>query len=218
MSPMDGSGEAVGGFAVVDVETTGFSPSTDRIVEVAVVSLTPTGEEEGTFSSLIDPGCDPGPTHVHGISAGMLVGAPAFVEVLPYLAGRLTGRVVVGHNVDRFDLAFLSGECARVGGPCVVPDGLATIDTLELAQRHLGLRGKARLVDCCDHFGICWADHHRALGDAQVTAVLFRAMRVRLGDRLLGTAELLDAARSVHWEGTATVAPPVHGRIEPVAT
>ena len=45
----------------------------------------------------------------------MLAGAPTFAEVHPYLAGLLSGRVVVGHNVDRFDLAFLLAECRRLG-------------------------------------------------------------------------------------------------------
>src|SRR5664279_659055 len=50
------AGEHPPGFAVVDVETTGFSPEQEQIVEVAVVILSPTGEEVDTFCTLVDPG------------------------------------------------------------------------------------------------------------------------------------------------------------------
>jgi DNA polymerase III epsilon subunit-like protein len=197
------AGEHPPGFAVVDLETTGFSPEQERIVEVAVVILSPAGEEVDTFCTLVDPGRDPGPTHVHGISEEMLVGAPSFAEIHPYLADRLSGRVIVGHNVDRFDLAFLWSECRRAGGEALVPGNVATVDTLRVAQLHLGLRGKARLVDCCDHFGLSWDDHHSALGDTRVTASLFRSMREHLGDGPLGIAELLLAARACTWPGAS---------------
>jgi DNA polymerase III epsilon subunit-like protein len=212
-----GTGEATAGFAVVDVETTGFLPEAERIVEVAVVELDPSGHEVGACCTLLDPGCDPGPTHVHGITAAMLDGAPTFGQLAPYLAGLLSGRVVVGHNVDRFDLAFLRAEFARTGHPDAMPAVLPTVDTLVLAQVHLGLYGKARLVDCCDHFGLTWVDHHSALGDARVTAALFGAMRDALGDEFLGIDRLLAAALRCPWSGPAAPAPDLRPRPEPVA-
>jgi DNA polymerase-3 subunit epsilon len=208
---VDDCGEHRPGFAGIDVETTGFSPIVERVVEVGVVVLDPHGAEVGSFCTLIDPGRDPGPTHVHGISAAMLEEAPTFAAVHPYLAEQLAGRVVVGHNVDRFDLAFLRAECHRAGAP-VVPTGTATVDTLLVAQAHLGLRGRASLSDCCDHYGLSWADHHSALGDARVTAALFRSMRTQLGDSLLGIADLLARARRSAWPGPLGLAPVARGR------
>lgn len=214
---VEGTEEREPGFAVVDVETTGFSPECERIVEVAVVTLAPSGEEVGAFCTLIDPGCDPGPTHVHGISAEMLDGAPTFAGIHPFLADQLSGRVIVGHNVDRFDMAFLEAECRRAGSGSSVPDGVPTVDTLRVAQLHLDLRGKARLVDCCDHFGLTWEDHHSALGDARVTAALFRSMREQLGDDLLGITELLIAARGCAWPGATGIRPATRGRATSLA-
>ncbi len=193
------SGSRGTGFAVVDLETTGFSPRDDRIIEIGVVELDLEGRETGAFSTLVDPGRAPGPTHVHGISPAMLTGAPTFAAIHPDLAARLSGRVVVGHNVDRFDLAFLRAECGRVGGRRLVPGAVPTLDTLAVAQRHLGLRGRARLAQCCEHFGLSWDDHHRALGDARVTAALFRSMRDQLGDVALGLPTLQDRAAGVTW-------------------
>ena len=63
--------------AVVDVETTGLSPwRHDRIVEIAVVLLSPDGEIEDEYESLVNPGRDVGPTSIHGISASDLIDAP----------------------------------------------------------------------------------------------------------------------------------------------
>ncbi len=201
------------GFAVVDVETTGIAPDEERIVEVGVVLLGPDGEETGSWSTLVDPGCDPGPTFVHRITPGMLQGAPTFAAIQPYLADRLTGRVVVGHNIDQFDLAFLRAECDRAGGPGLVPGALATVDTLCVAQSHLELRGKARLVDCCSHFGLSWDDHHSALGDARVTAALFRSMRAELGDDVLGIDTVLALAGGTSWPGASPEPPAVQVRV-----
>ena len=200
------------GFAVVDVETTGFAPEEERIIEVGVVVLDHAGDEVGSFCTLVDPGRDPGPTHIHGIDASMVTGAPTFTGIWPYLAGLLSGRVVVGHNVDRFDLAFLRAECRRSGGEDAVPGPLPTVDTLSVAQHQLGLRGRATLVDCCAHYGLSWADHHNALGDARVTAALFRAMRKELGDDLLGLAQ----GRPGYpvWPGASAVAPVLLARTD----
>jgi DNA polymerase-3 subunit epsilon len=196
------------GFAVVDVETTGFNPDVERIVEVGLVVLDPSGQEVDSFCTLVDPGRDAGPTHIHGITDTMVAGAPTFTGIQPYLAALLSGRVVVGHNVDRFDLAFLRAECRRSGSDGLVPGPLPTVDTLWVAQHHLDMRGRATLVDCCTHFGLSWEDHHSALGDARVTAALLGSMRGRLGDDRLDLHRVLDEAQRAVWPGGSD-APPV---------
>ncbi len=192
---------------MVDVETTGFSPDHERIVEVGVVVLDPDGRETDSFSTLIDPGRDPGPTFVHRITPRMLMGAPTFADVRPYLAGLLSGRVLVGHNVDAFDLVFLRAECARAGGAALVPGSVASVDTLCVAQERLSLQGTASLVDCCAQFGLSWDDHHSALGDARVTAALFRSVRAHLGDDALDLAAVLATATGTSWPDASTVPP-----------
>ena len=152
------------GFAVIDVETTGFSATNDRIVELAVVVIDPAGVEVDAFCTVLDPGCDPGPTHVHGITAAMVKGAPTFGHVHPFVAELLSGRVIVGHNVGGFDLGFLRAECHRYGGDRLMVGEVPILDTLTVARTRMGLCGKAKLVDCCDYFGLTWDDHHSALG------------------------------------------------------
>ena len=71
------------GWVVVDVETTGFRPGHARVISLAALALDPEGRVEHSVVSLLNPGVDPGPTHVHGITPGMLVGAPSFAVVHP---------------------------------------------------------------------------------------------------------------------------------------
>lgn len=203
------------GFAVIDVETTGFSALRHRIVEVAVVLVDFVGVELEAFCTLVDPGCDPGPTHVHGITAAMVEGAPTFGHVHSYLANLLSGHVVVGHNVAGFDLDFLKAECRRHGGDAMVPGDVPLVDTLLMARDRLDLYGRAKLVDCCDYFGLSWDDHHSALGDARVTADLFAAMRAKLGDEAMGIGELTARADGLRWPGATVDRPTVRGRPVP---
>ena len=205
------------GFAVVDLETTGLSPRHERIVEVAVVVLDAAGVEQDAYCTLVDPERGPGPTHVHGITTEMLAGAPTFADVHPHVAELLSGRVVVGHNVDRFDLAFLLAECRRLGDD-VAPAAVTTLDTLRLAQAYLDLPGKARLVDCCDRYRLTWDDHHSALGDARVTAALFAAMRSELGDDMLEVERLLDEGRGRLWPGADVERSRIHVRSRALTT
>ncbi len=93
-----------------------------------------------------------------------------------------------------------------------MPGSVTTLDTLRVAQAHLDLPGKARLVDCCDRYRLIWDDHHSALGDARVTAALFGAMRAELGDDLLRVDRLLVEGGGQAWPGWSDVRPVAHER------
>ncbi len=158
------------GYAVVDVEATGRSPWRHRVVEVAVVLLDSRLRTEGEFSTLIDPAGPVGPTHVHRIAQGDVVGAPRFREVAPHLLERLTGRVLVGHHVT-CDQAFLEREFARIGVP--LPP-VPLLCTMRLARGHLPGAGGYGLAACVEAAGLGWYPAHTALGDARATADLLR--------------------------------------------
>lgn len=117
-------------YALVDVETTGLSQYTDRVVQIAVRQLNADGSHHD-WSTLIDPDRDPGPTHIHGITADHLRGAPRFGDVVDQVAGLLAGRIVVAHNAS-FDWKFISQECART---TIRPDAEFRLCTLAMARR-----------------------------------------------------------------------------------
>jgi DNA polymerase-3 subunit epsilon len=162
-----------GPYAVVDVETTGLDPATDRIVEVAVVRCDRHGRVESEWSSLVQPDRDPGPTAVHGITADDLVAAPRFTEVAPHLASLLDGTVVTAHNLA-FDSHFLAEEWRRAGHARPQAAGLCTL-TLDRSL-HPGRVDGYSLAACAAAAGIAQPAAHRALADARVTAALLAAL------------------------------------------
>ncbi len=155
--------------AVVDTETTGFSPSDGNvIVEVAVVRLVDGRvREELSWSSLVDIGrpIPPDATAVHGITTAMLAGAPQRAEVARRLREACGDRPLAFHNAP-FDLPFLAAMLRAEGQP---PLTAPVIDTLGLAR---GLPGSSSngLGALALRFGLPPATAHRALGDALTTA------------------------------------------------
>ena len=160
-------------FAVVDLETTGLYPSTDRAVEIAVIELSSDLEVTGEFCTLIDPQRDVGPTRIHGIRARDVVGAPSFAEVAATVWSMLSGRVLVAHNVS-FDARFLDAEFGRCGVRLPPPPVMCT---MALASYYLpGLPGRG-LAACCTAAGIELSAHHSALADAYAAAGLLTRFR-----------------------------------------
>jgi DNA polymerase-3 subunit epsilon len=161
------------GYAVVDLETTGLDPNRQhRIVELAVVHVSPTGEITGQWETLVNPRRDLGPQRIHRVTAAQTSYAPTFDRVAEELASLLAGRVVVAHNL-RFDGGFLAAEYARHGyrvplGPHI---GLCT---MLLAPKYLPGAGRS-LADCCAAIGVTISDAHRASADALATAHLLAA-------------------------------------------
>src|SRR5260221_771167 len=164
---------ASGGFAVVDVETSGLYSRTDRVVEVAVVHLSADGQITAEFSTLINPGRDVGPTRIHGIRAADVLNAPTFAQAAGTLWQLLDGRVLVAHNVP-FDARFLEAEFNRCGVRMPPPPLMCT---MQLASYYLpNLPGRS-LAACCAAANITSSQWHSALDDARAAALLLACYR-----------------------------------------
>lgn len=160
-----------GGFAVVDVETTGLVPTRDRVVEIAVIATDVWGRVVDEWATLVNP-CGPvGATRIHGISAADIRPAPRFLDVIGELNARLAGRALVAHNAA-FDLGFLHIEYARAGWDLPPSPHLCT---LEASWVYLPGLSRRRLADCCRACGIRQDNAHSALCDARATANLLAA-------------------------------------------
>ncbi|MDN6676901.1 exonuclease domain-containing protein, partial [Corynebacterium variabile] len=155
-------------FAVVDVETTGFT-NRDRVLEVAVVHAAADGTVTGTWSTLVNPDRDIPNTRIHGISAADVVGAPTFADIAGELSDQLNGRIFVAHNVA-FDSRLLAAEFGRLGLTDTPFTG-ASLCTLTLTGRLLPGSGRG-LSAALSAAGIVNAHAHAALGDAEATAEL----------------------------------------------
>ncbi len=147
-------------FVVVDCETTGVYPS-DRIVELAIVTLGLDGQILDVYDTLVNPQRDVSATHIHGITGAMVADAPTFGEIAGDVATRLHGGCFIAHNVP-FDARMLASEFARLGEELFIERGIDTY-----------VESGCRLADACAQNNIDLSGAHRALVDAQATASLF---------------------------------------------
>ncbi len=127
----------LGPFTVFDVETTGMSPTRDRIIQIGAVRIDKDGFVS-RFNSFINPGrmIPPSLVSVHHITDEMVASAPNFSRVGREFIEFANGSTLVAHNA-RFDLGFLQESLARTGLP--LWQG-RTLDTLRLIKTtHPGL-------------------------------------------------------------------------------
>ena len=101
--------------AFIDLETTGINVSSDRIVEISVLKINPTGKEEW-MTTRVNPEM-PTPqksTAIHGITDNDVAMAPTFKEMAKNLAAFLEGTDLAGFNAIKFDIPVLAEEFLRV--------------------------------------------------------------------------------------------------------
>ncbi|EUA24702.1 exonuclease, DNA polymerase III, epsilon subunit family domain protein [Mycobacterium xenopi 3993] len=167
------------GWAVVDVETSGFRPGPARIISLAVLALDADGRVEQSVVSLLNPGVDPGPTHVHGLTAAMLEDQPQFADIVDDVVKLLDGRTLVAHNVA-FDYAFLAAEAEFADAELPVDTVMCTV---ELARRlDLGV-DNLRLETLAAHWGVAQQRPHDAFDDALVLSRVLPAALERARQR-----------------------------------
>lgn len=171
-------------FVVVDFETTGRDPETDRVIEIGLVTFTE-GKAAHRESLLVNPGI-PVPEEsraVHGITDEELAGAPDFPNVMPRVLEVLQGKLPVAYNAS-FDRRFLLAEMARAAPQGMTPadmppatrNDVAWVDPLVWAREILKELQSRRLGDVAKHLGIPLEQAHRAAGDAEATGRVLLAL------------------------------------------
>lgn len=191
-------------FAVIDVETTGLSANSHRIIELAVVTTDPMGRVLDEWSTRINPQGPVGATHIHGITDADVADAPLFHELTSTLNRLLAGAAIAAHNA-KFDLAFLRAEYGRAGWDLPY---LPSLCTLQASEYFLPTLDRRRLGDCCWALGTPLVDAHSALGDARATAALLAAFLQWAAPRPLPQYLRMPAeARAVTWPDRAVREP-----------
>ncbi len=164
------------GYVILDVETTGrYIKNHDKIVEIGLVGLSPDGQIEWEWETLLNPKRDVSMHEVHGITAQDVLNAPEFTDVAGQVASLMKGRVPVAHNAS-FDASFLRYTYLNDGWEIAGPlDYDAFLCTMLLGGDIFP--GISRSLDAlCDATGIDNKHAHRALADAHATAQLFGIM------------------------------------------
>ena len=162
-------------FVAFDLETTGLSSRTDRIIEIGAVVMK-NGQEVDRFQTFVDPErkLERKIVDLTGITDEMLVGAPKIEEVLPKFLEFIDGRVLVAHNSD-FDTGFIRAECQRLG----YAYNFTAADTLILSQNLLPQLGKFKLNLVSNALNLPDFNHHRA-GDDALTCGLIMARLMKM--------------------------------------
>ena len=155
-------------FVAFDLETTGLSSKTDRIIEIGAVVLKD-GQEIDRFQTFVDPErhLERKIVELTGITEEMLVGAPKIEEVLPKFLDFIGDRVLVAHNSD-FDTGFIRAECARQG----FEYKYTAADTLILSQNLLRHLNKFKLDIVSNALNLPEFNHHRAGDDAMTCGLI----------------------------------------------
>lgn len=177
-------------FVVIDIETTGGSPSDAGITEIGAVKLLG-GACLGTFQTFVNPGqaIPPHITVLTGITQSMVLRAPRIDDVLPTLLEFVRDAVIVGHNV-RYDLGFLGAALERTGRPRFTN---RSVDTCALARRLVRDEvPNCRLSTLAERLRLPNRPTHRALADALATGDLLHVLLERAaGFGVLGLDDLL---------------------------
>jgi DNA polymerase III subunit epsilon len=164
-------------YVAFDLETTGLSADSDRIVEIGAVKFDASGQVIEEFERLVNPlrPSGAGARAVHGISDAELALAETAEVVLPEFLAFLeepARTTLLAHNAS-FDAGFLGRELARLGRPM---PGHAVVDTLALARRRWPKLGSHRLDFLAKRLQLDPHGPHRALADSRRVRGLWLAL------------------------------------------
>lgn len=156
-------------YVVFDIETTGFSPVTNRIIEIGAVKVE-NGQITDRFSTFVNPKV-PIPFEIEkltGINDSMVIDAETIENVLPRFLEFVKDAALVAHNAN-FDVSFIKENAKRQQ----IPVDFTYVDTVGMARMLLTGQAKYTLDAVAKTLKISLDNHHRAVDDAECTAEIF---------------------------------------------
>lgn len=175
-------------YVVFDIETTGFSSSRNRIIEIGAVKIM-NGIITDKFSTFVNPDV-PIPFEIEkltGINDNMVLPYPKIDEILPQFLEFCGDSVLVAHNAS-FDVGFIAFNASRLN---LVFDP-TVIDTVALARLLLPKLNRYKLDTVAKALNISLENHHRAVDDAGCTAEMFVAFVRMIRERGVETLDELN--------------------------
>lgn len=192
-----------GRYIIFDLETTGLSAATERIIEIGAVKVE-NGEISESFDLFVDPekAITPEITRLTSITNEMVAGAPKEAEALEQFFRFCDGcDILVAHNAD-FDMGFLRAAIRRCGRE----EDPVQIDTLVMARAMYPELKKHKLDTIAERLGVTQKHHHRADDDARVLAEIFLKMVQRLVEDA-GITKVMDINHSMGQQNTGKMHP-----------
>ncbi|MCU6761369.1 DNA polymerase III polC-type [uncultured Roseburia sp.] len=173
-------GQSLGdSYVVFDLETTGFSPNKNKIIEIGAVKVRDMKIVD-RFSTFVNPQV-PIPFEIEkltSINDEMVMDAPVIEQILPEFMEFCEGSVMVAHNAD-FDMSFIKRNCQLLGLACEK----TVVDTVALARALLPSLNRFKLDTVAKALNVSLAHHHRAVDDAGCTAEIMVKMMDMLKSR-----------------------------------
>lgn len=160
----------VSDYTIIDLETTGFSPKSDKIIEISAIKVRD-NQIINTFSTLINPQTHISSkiTKITGIDDNMVATAPLIENVIQDFLSFVGDDIIIGHNVN-FDINFIYDICISILNKPFKND---FIDTLYIARKQLPELEHHRLSDLADYYNIVPENAHRALCDCETTYKIY---------------------------------------------
>ena len=159
-------------YCVLDLETTGFSATTEKITEVGIMKVKD-GKVLEEFSTFVNPEkhIPQRVTEVTNITDEMVKDAETIDKVFPKILKFIEGSVLVAHNAG-FDIGFLKQNAKKLG----YEFDYTYVDTLSLAKDLFPNYKKYKLGKIAENLGIKVEVAHRALDDVDTTVKVFNVM------------------------------------------
>ncbi|MBD5504126.1 MAG: exonuclease [Lachnospiraceae bacterium] len=157
-------------FVVIDLETTGFDPYYNEIIEMSAIKVE-SGTQTAIFSELVKPSVPVSTyiTELTGITNDMLYSRRNISEVLPDFISFVGSSIIVGHNVN-FDINFIYDNLIKLTGDIFKND---FIDTMRLSQKLLPDLKNRKLVTLAKHYNVSPTISHRSLSDCETTTLCY---------------------------------------------
>lgn len=183
-------------FVAFDVETTGFSPASERIIEIGAVKYR-NGKIVESTHWLIQPGIPISNSFVHRITNETVAGHPRFADTYKAFVTFAGGSVLIAHNAS-FDVRFMQSEIERNH---LVPLPNPVVDSLALFRKWYPEAPSHKLGELAGHLGLPTGNRHRAEDDA---ATLLRILRLGMEARPNLTLKQIkaDANGVYHFDGS----------------
>lgn len=169
-------------YCVLDLETTGFSPKQDDIIEVGIIKVNE-NKIIDEYTSLVKPvkkNLSKHITNLTGITNEMLENSPLFSEICDEIFDFIGNNIIVAHNAH-FDINFIYDNFKQNKNIEFTND---FVDTLYISKKLLPELKHHRLNDLADFFNINFIGH-RALNDCKATFDIFTSLNKYMVDNNL---------------------------------
>lgn len=173
-------------YVVYDIETTGFSPENDEIIEIAAIKISG-GKVVDLFESLIRPSCEVSRkiTRITGIDNLMVINAPDLAVILEDFVSFIGNSVLLGHNIKNFDNVFIANALSKTG---LAPLKNDFIDTLTISRKLLPELESYNLKNLIEYYQLdSTKPQHRAMNDCEYTYQIYEKLKEKI------IAESIDA-------------------------